>query len=89
MSIKHFDCDCYDHIHAMRLMYDADNKELSVEFYMDPYLGFWKRLYYGFRYIVGLEAKHDHYGGAVMGKEKTDELRAFLEEIKNELPSQD
>lgn len=48
--------------------------ELTFNVQMNPYLGFWKRLWVGIKYILGIQSKYMHWNVCVIREEQIDNL---------------
>lgn len=74
-------CECcsLDHVVWFHLD-DYDGKpELSVSPHLNTWRGFWRRLWCGVRYILGMQQDHGHWDEVLIPYERARELRAMLE----------
>lgn len=76
-------CECDNPAHAMMLSYydddinDYDPKtdnhpvipELSFNLQLNPYFGFWKRLWVGIKYIFGYSYKGGHWNSCLVSED--------------------
>lgn len=65
-----FECSCLTPGHSLRVVFDTDTKKVYVETQLTQY-GFFKRLYYGFKYIFGARSKYSdgHWEETVIKEE--------------------
>ncbi len=76
-------CVCSTPEHTIRFSYFKGNEEVYVAIYLSSF-PFWKRLYYGLKYILGLDVPSGHYfEETVLNYDELDKLIKTLEDIKN------
>ena len=82
--IKYFQCACDHPDHALRFYLDDDGK--CIELYIEVLLSdqvWWKRIWLGFKYIMGWNInKTGLYGTWMMKEDDCDELLELLERFK-------
>lgn len=89
-----FICDCSDASHQMILqLYDFGkggkelwrpantNCELSMNVYLNSYLGFWKRLWLAIRYTFGYRSKYGEFDVVSLRYEDIPRMKAILDKF--------
>lgn len=83
-------CDCKSSCHQLRFMQFPDDAEfLYVDFFICNYLGFWKRLWLGIKYICGCKSDFGHFDSILLSPNEAikiqEQINIFLEKNKNEI----
>lgn len=76
MKYKYFECDCGDVEHVIRFSYFDDEPEIYVNTYLKK-SNFFKRLWYGIKYIFGFQSKYGAFGETLLHTKQIMELRNF------------
>lgn len=73
-------CECRTVDHMLVVMYDSEDDvdDYLIFTQMNHYMGFFRRLYHGVRYIMGLPAKRCHFAETVVNAEKFERRLARL-----------
>lgn len=81
LETYHFDCECQSPEHTLRFAVDPDSQdpELYTEVYLNDHRGFFKRLWYGLRYIFGYQCRYGAWDCWVMREEDIGRLRNLLD----------
>jgi hypothetical protein len=75
------DCACRDVSHLVRLSYWTDESPDYMNLYLHYYLeapNFFKRLWYGIRYIFGYRCRYGEFGEVLLEEIDALRLRTFL-----------
>ena len=84
MLHKYIECQCGIIEHMLRFSYDwhPDPRyaEIYIDVHLNQYYGFFRRFWYGLKYILGFKSKWGHFDETVIDRKKTIELRDFLNE---------
>lgn len=82
MRHKYIECECGTVEHTLRFTHDdsPDWPEIYVDVHLGQHYGFFKRLWYGIKYIFGFKSVYGHFDESVLGEEKVKELRDFCNE---------
>ena len=88
MNTRYFSCECQSFEHDLRFCYEDDHDEHWDTVYIDVHLNdrenFFKRLWIGLRYILGIKLGHWEYSEvAFLERTRIPELIKFLEEIRD------
>lgn len=91
-EVKFVSCECSSPDHALQMSYyddDVNNDTASQEMYipelyfnlqLSPYLGFWKRLWLGFRYIFGFtERRYSHWNCCLISEDGAKDIIKYCE----------
>ncbi len=77
---KLFVCECGSIEHQMVFMYENDEKhdieEVYLEVHLNNYMGFWKRLVHGIKYIFGFQSKYGAFDSIILDP---DDYKEFQE----------
>lgn len=87
-------CGCGSLSHLVRIQYalwKKDDKpvdiDIALETFLNPSLGFMKRLYHGVRYVLGLDQKASMYEEIVLDEVKVQEIIEFLQAFQRDKES--
>ena len=82
MKHKYIECECETVNHILRFTHDDNPSwpEIFVDVHLNQHYGFFKRLWYGIKYIFGFKSKYGQFEEVLLGKEKVKELRDFCNE---------
>ena len=89
METKYIECSCHLPEHTLRFTLDDDPdwEAIFIETYLSHYFGFFKRLWYGVKYIFGYKNKYSAFDTTVLCREQIKELRELcnisLKEYEN------
>lgn len=80
----HFDCGCSSAEHTLRFtldpcMHHQYGPELYAEIYLNDHRGFWKRLWYGLKYICGFKSRYGAWDIWTMKEDDAGRLRTLLD----------
>jgi len=88
MENHHLCCSCECDSHTIRYSYISGNgfPELYTSVSLNPEVGFFKRLYFSFRYLFNLgdPIGDGHYCCTIFEPKRTKKLIAFLQECIND-----
>jgi len=80
-EVKHeyIECYCDSEHHLLRFTWedDPDWSEIYVNVHLNYYYGFWKRLWYGIKYIFGHKSSYGQFDCAGLDHKKVKQLRDF------------
>lgn len=83
LEISYFECQCQDPEHTLRFCYDPSDGELWMEAYVSSnYLGFFRRLWRGIKYVFGANSKYGHFDTTMFRPEDIIRLQELLEKVK-------
>jgi hypothetical protein len=94
-EVLHLDCDCTSAEHTVRFVYQPDEEYfhedgplICMDVNLVQYRGFWKRLWYGIKYVFGHKSRYGPFSEFVMNKKNATELITFIEQAysHNEAP---
>jgi len=73
--IKYVECSCTCSEHTMRFMWfdEPEDEEIYVHIFLTEY-GFWKRLWHGIKYILGIKSKYGHFDEFLLAHSQVEEL---------------
>lgn len=80
---KLFICECGDISHQFVLSYYPDDKdwdEAYIEIFLTDNCGFWKRLWYGIKYIFGYKSRFGAFDEILLSHDTAKELKESLNE---------
>jgi hypothetical protein len=77
-----FVCACHDKEHQLIVEVDEDTNEIIVSTHLVNNIGFFKRLGYIFRYILGKPTRYGHWDNIIIKQEDIPRLEAIIEEVK-------
>ena len=79
LEISYFECQCCDPEHTLRFCYDPSDGELWLGAYVSSnYLGFFRRLWRGIKYVFGGYSKYGHFDTMLFRPEDIPRLQALL-----------
>jgi hypothetical protein len=78
MNTNYIECACTDSNHVIRVTSDPEYKELCVEAQLNPYYGFFKRLWLGALYVLGVRTKSGHWDATLLNLEQNNDLLRIL-----------
>jgi len=86
MRTELFICECHYVAHQMIISYDDNDDdgwdEVNVEIHLSNYLGFWKRLYHGIRYIFGYRSSYGDFDGLTINPDDADKLQTVVDYLR-------
>lgn len=79
---KYIECSCSCSEHTMRFSwYDGpDEREMYLHIFLNNKCGFWKRLWYGIKYIFGFKSAYGHFDEVIMRHQEVTQLNSLCEE---------
>ena len=81
-----FICECHYVGHQMIISYDDWDDdgwdEVNVEIHLTTGYGFWKRLYYGVKYIFGYKSPYGDFDGLTINPDDVDKLQSVVDYLK-------
>lgn len=81
-SHKHYlECNCSATEHMIRLAHWSDDKDIYIDVALNHYFGFWKRLWYGIKYIKGDKSRYGYFSETVAD---VATLKTIIEAIEKE-----
>jgi len=82
MEYKYIECNCETAEHTIRFTNDPDitYPAIYVTFQLNPYVTFWKRLWFGIKYICGIRCLWGHWDEAVLSGKQIEELQKLCDE---------
>ena len=72
-EIEYFECGCFDQDHLLSFHLCKDDGEIYCNVNLSDF-GFWKRVWLGIKYILGVDEKYGHYGSWTISWEDTKRL---------------
>lgn len=72
-------CECHSNEHQVIFWHDEDDDQLTIEPHLITYRSFFKRLWFGIKYIVGFRNKWSAWDSMMFKPEDLKKLRAYLE----------
>ena len=83
MKTEYFDCACKDLSHTLRFAYFEDDEfpELYTEVFLEE-KSWYKRLWFGIKYIFGYKTKYGHFGNWMLDEKDIDRLENMLQLYK-------
>jgi hypothetical protein len=89
MNREYIECVCDDISHVVRIDHvRRDGLEppyLIIHNHLNPYLGFFKRVLVGVRYIFGHRTKYDAFDCTTVPEESARDLQKIVNDYLNEL----
>lgn len=84
LATHYFDCVCSSPEHTIRfiLYKNSDDPELWLEVYLNDYRGFFKRLWYGLKYILGFKSRHGAWDIWTIRPADCKRLRDLIDEYE-------
>lgn len=80
----YLDCSCDDPNHVIRYTYDPDDGMLCVEMRLVDYLSWYKRMWVGIKYILGiLKSQHYAYDCSIIKPTDYDKLLEVVNKAKS------
>ena len=77
-----FLCECSSCEHQFIVRWDNDDKEVYISIHLANYLGFWKRLLEGIKYIFGHKCRYGQFDEIILRKEDADNLQKIVDHLK-------
>jgi hypothetical protein len=81
-----FICECHYPAHQMIISYDDNDNdgwdEVNVEIHLTTYMGFWKRLWHGIKYIFGYKSPYGAFDGLTINPDDVDKLQDVVNYLK-------
>lgn len=74
-------CVCHSNQHLVHLDWFKEDPELCVSVYLSPYLGFWKRVWGGMKYIVGYKPTHSHWDSILVSVDDAKDIKDILDKF--------
>lgn len=74
---EYFECECHSANHLIRV--ERDNDFVQLELRLNHYLGFWKRLFRGIKYILGKQNRFGEFDCVLLHKESAQRLKDLLD----------
>jgi hypothetical protein len=79
----YFECQCESFEHNFRVVVDKEDECVYVDTHLNPWMPWYRRLYYATRYALGLHTgKWYPFTSTVLKKEDIERLIKVLEEAK-------
>ena len=72
-----FICSCGAHEHQINFWYERDYNSVYVYMHLARY-GFFKRLWFGIRYILGVKSRHGEFPEIIIDHNDSQRLIDFL-----------
>ena len=72
-------CECGSNEHQVIFWHDEEDDQLICEPHLITYRNFFKRLWFGFKYVFGLRNKYSAWDSMLFKPEDLKKLRAYLE----------
>lgn len=83
MWIEHFICECYSPEHTLRFLYiEEEPKEIFATIHLGNNNNFFKRVWYGLKYIFGYQCRYGHFDEFCIRPEDARQMIFFLEEFE-------
>lgn len=84
MERKHFECDCTEVSHMIRITKDlyweqAGGCALIIETQLNYHLPWYKRLWPAVKYVFGMRCTVAPWAETILNKKQVEELKKFLE----------
>ena len=77
MQKEYIECSCQTIEHLVRITWEkgSDWPEMYIETYLNDYRGFFKRFWYGIKYILGFKSKYGAFGDTILEEKQIRQLR--------------
>jgi len=77
MKHEYVECKCGTVEHVLRFTWDPDPDwdEICVDVHLQYHYGFFKRLWYGIKYILGFKSRYGQFDEAILSYEEVEKLR--------------
>lgn len=85
MKSLHINCDCMSPEHTLRYIWDAEDKQLYTDIYLNSYQSFFKRFVIAIKYLFGHKCKYGMFDCTMINEEQFNNLYIFLTQIRLEL----
>jgi hypothetical protein len=89
-------CICHNTDHIVRITSfnvdetGADEDFIQIEVALNPFLGFFKRLWTGIKYILGRQCDFGHFDCILLTKEEFENMiDDYIEEVKSSLEDEE
>jgi hypothetical protein len=80
LKTYYFECSCYTQDHVLGIAFDIEDKEMYIFTQLNPHVGFFTRLLYAAKYVLGFRAKTGtgHWEETLLMEDKIVELQQLL-----------
>lgn len=78
--MEYLECCCTSAEHVIRFNFDNQPNDcpvVYVDVQLNPYHGFWKRVWLALQYICGHKCQYGHWDETILFGEQIEKLRAF------------
>lgn len=81
MKREYIECQCSTIEHTLRFTWDdgPDWPDIYVDVYLNQHYGFFKRFWYGMKYIFGYKSVYGHFDETTLSYEQIEQLRSMCE----------
>jgi len=80
-----FVCECEWSAHQLIFMYekgiDPMDEEIYASVYLNTYMGFWKRLVHGVKYIFGFKSIYGEFDSVILNPDDHERLQAVATQL--------
>lgn len=81
MKHEYVECNCSCEYHTLRFTWDPDPEcpEVYVSVFLNPYFGFFRRLWLAIKYIFGFKSKYGHFDETVLMHDQLKQIRGLCD----------
>ena len=83
LETYYYDCQCLLIEDTLRFVLDPEDGDLWTEIYYAQYKSFWKRLWYGIKYILGNHVEYRNYGCWLLNPKDCESIIILLQRAKD------
>jgi hypothetical protein len=80
---KMFICQCAHQSHHIALYYDEECNIVEINYRLNQYNSFWKRLVKSIQYLFKMDVKLD-YDNFLIGIDNVEDIKKYLDKIKKQ-----
>jgi hypothetical protein len=84
LETEWFNCDCGDVHHSIRMTRDREFGDLFLEFRVNNYKSFWKRLRAAAKYLFNLDNRDATYDTMIVRKDEAQKMINILQKVFKE-----
>ena len=77
-----FLCACSSSEHQFIVRWDNEYEQVYISIHLANYLGFWKRLLRGIKYIFGYKCKYGDFDEIILREKDADKLQTIVDHLK-------
>lgn len=71
-------CECRSEEHLIRLLYDQEDKEITMNTFLCPRYYWYERIWVAIKYIFGYRCRWGHWDSFIFSKLAVDSLQDFI-----------